>query len=142
MACNSTTFKRVKRSLSPFDAELSCVHWAMTKEDYYCQGARRILICSNAKSLKGFLSQDLEKIENKRKQRMVEEMTPYNVNIRYVPGPKLEFADHGSRYPISYGQHKWFESEPGELGICVPSCRNPSAALQSALDAFAALEFS
>ena len=48
---------------------------------------------------------------------------PYNVDIRYVPGPKMEFAVHGSRYPISYGQHKCFESEPGELGIYVRSRR-------------------
>ena len=36
---------------------------------YYCRGARKILVCSDAKSLKGFLDQDLE-----RKQKMVEEI--------------------------------------------------------------------
>ena len=29
---------------------------------YYCRGARKILVCSDIKSLKGFLDQDLEKI--------------------------------------------------------------------------------
>ena len=37
---------------------------------YYSRGARKILVCSDAKSLKGFLDQDLE-----RKQKMVEEIT-------------------------------------------------------------------
>ena len=41
---------------------------------YYCRGARKILVCSDAKSLKGFLDQDLEKIESERKQKMVEEI--------------------------------------------------------------------
>ena len=31
ISCDSTTFKRGKRSLSPFEAELAGVHWALTK---------------------------------------------------------------------------------------------------------------
>ena len=94
------------------------------------RGARKILVCSDAKLLKGFLDQDLEKIESERKQKMVEEMLPYRVEVRYVPGPKMELADHGSRYPISHGQHKWFEAQPGELGILVRSNRVQSTDLK------------
>ena len=32
VSCDSTTFKRGKRSLSPFEAELMGIHWAITKE--------------------------------------------------------------------------------------------------------------
>ena len=60
IACDSTTFRKGRRGLSPFEAELSCVHWALRKEDYYCRGARKIIVCSDAKSLKGFINQDLE----------------------------------------------------------------------------------
>ena len=77
----------------------------------------------DAKSMAGFLSQELDKIDNSRAQNMVEELQPYRVEIRYVPGPKMEFADYGSRHPIYYGQHKLFDSEPGSLGICVRSNR-------------------
>ena len=129
IACDSTTFRRGRRGLSPFEAELACVHWALRKEDYYCRGARKILVCSDAKSLKGFLNQDLEKIESERKLKMVEELLPYRIEIRYVPGPRMEFADHGSRYPISYGQHQWFEPQPGELGILLRSNRVQSTDL-------------
>ena len=94
------------------------------KGGLFLQGARKILVCSDAKSLKGLLHQDLDKIENERKQKMVEEMLQYRSEVRYVPGPKIEFADHGSRYPISHGQHKWFESQPGELAICVRAIRS------------------
>ena len=34
IVCDSATFKKGKRSLSLFEAELSGVHWALTKEDY------------------------------------------------------------------------------------------------------------
>ena len=42
----------------------------------------------------------------------------------------MEFADHGSRYPISHGQQQWFESQPGELGILVRSNRVQSTDLR------------
>ena len=60
----------------------------------------------------GFLSQELDKIDNSRAQNMVEELQSYSVEARYVPGLKMEFTDYGSRH----GQHKLFDSEPGSLG--------------------------
>ena len=81
IACDSTTFKKGKRS--PFKAELALVHWALTKEDSKTRGARKILVCSDAKSMAGFLFQDLDKIENERKQKMVEQLTPYNLGRRW-----------------------------------------------------------
>ena len=123
ISCDSTTFRRGKRGLSPFEAELACVHWALRKEDYFCRGARKIIVCSDAKSLGGFINQDLEKIKSDRKQQMVEEMLPYRLEVRHVPGLQMELADHGSRYPISHGQHRWIEAQPGEIGIMVRSNR-------------------
>ena len=64
IACDSTTFKKGKRCLSPFEAELSGVHWALTKEDYYCRGAPKITVMFDAKSMAGFLAQDLDKIDS------------------------------------------------------------------------------
>ena len=40
VSCDSTTFKRGKRSLSPFEAELAGVLWALTKET--CKQAREL----------------------------------------------------------------------------------------------------
>ena len=57
-------------------------------------------------------------------------MLPQRLEVRYVPGPKMEFADHGSRYPISHGKHRWLESQPGELGILVRSNRVQSTDLK------------
>ena len=54
---------------------------------------------------------------------MVEELQPYPIEVRHVSGPKMEFLDHGSQHPISYGQHKVFDAEIGTLGICVRSNR-------------------
>ena len=54
---------------------------------------------------------------------MLEELQPYQIEVRHIPGPKMEFLDHGSRNPISYGQHKLFDSEAHSLGICVRSNR-------------------
>ena len=71
----------------------------------------------DAKSMAGFIATDLEKVENSRAQAMLEELQPYQLEVRHVPGPKMEFLDHGSRNPISYGQHKLFDSEAGFLGI-------------------------
>ena len=71
----------------------------------------------------GFLSQDLDKIDNTHAQNIAEELQPYNLEVRYVPGPCMEFPDHGSRSPISYGQHKLFDTKVGSLGICVRSNR-------------------
>ena len=75
----------------------------------------------------GFLAQDLEKIDNTRAKNMVEELQPYNIEVRYVPGQTMEFPDHGSRHPISHGQHMLFDTEVGSLGICVRSNRVLSA---------------
>ena len=83
----------------------------------------RIIVFCDAQSLGGFLSQDLEKIGNSRAQAMVEEMQPYPVEVRHVPGAKMELLDHGSCNPISYGQHKLFDTEVGSLGACVRSNR-------------------
>ena len=33
----------------------------------------------------------------------------------------MELLDHGSRHPISYGQHKLFDTEVMSLGVCVRS---------------------
>ena len=71
----------------------------------------------------GFLAQDLDKIDNVCALNMVAEFQPYNVEIRYVPGPCMKFPDHGSRNTISYGQHKLFDTEFGSLAICVHSNR-------------------
>ena len=46
---DSTTFKKGKQRYSPFEPEVACIHWALTKEDYFFRGARKILICSDAK---------------------------------------------------------------------------------------------
>ena len=121
VSCDSTTFKRGKRSLSPFEAELAGVHWALTKEDYFTRGAPRIIVMCDAQSLGGFLAQDLEKICNSRAQDIVEELQPYPVEVCHVPGAKMGLLDHGARHPISYGQHKLFDSEVGSLGVCVRS---------------------
>ena len=123
ISCDSTTFKRGKRSLSPFEAEVFGVWWAVTKEHYYTRGAPKIVIMNDAKSMAGFIASDLEKVENTRAQAMLEELQPYNLEVKHVPGPRMEFLDHGSRNPISFGQHKVFDSEPGALGICVRSNR-------------------
>ena len=60
------------------------------------------IICSSLESETSIIDQDLKKIESERKKKMVE-MLPYRVEVRYVPGLKMELADHGSRYPISHG---------------------------------------
>ena len=78
---------------------------------------------NDAKSMAGFIASDLEKVENARAQAMLEELQPYNLEIKHIPGPRMEFLDFGSRYPISFGQHKTFDSEVGALGICVRSNR-------------------
>ena len=44
VSCDSTTFKKGKRSLNPFEAELAGVHWALTKEHYFTCGAPRITV--------------------------------------------------------------------------------------------------
>ena len=55
VSCDSTTFKRGKRLLSPFEAELAGVHWALTKEHYFTCGAPRIIVYCDAEGLAGFL---------------------------------------------------------------------------------------
>ena len=47
----------------------------------------------------------------------------FPIDVVHVPGVKMELLDHGSRYPISIGQHKEFEAEAGTLGICHRSNR-------------------
>ena len=113
ISCDSTTCKCGKRSLSPFEAELAGVHWALTKEHYFTCGALRFVVYCDAEGLGGFLSQDMEKIGNSRAQAMVEEMQVYPIEVVHVPGAKMELLDHGSRNPISYGQHKVFDAEAG-----------------------------
>ena len=65
----------------------------------------------------------MEKIGNSRAKAMVEEMQVYPIEVVHVPGAKMELLDHGSRNPISYGQHKVFDAEAGSLGVCQRSNR-------------------
>ena len=57
IACDSTTFKKGKRSFSPFEAKLCLVHWGLKKEACFNKGARKILVCSETKTLADFLDQ-------------------------------------------------------------------------------------
>ena len=78
---------------------------------------------SDCQGLVSFLADDMEKIKNARARAMVEEIQMFPIDVLHVPGAKMELLDHGSRYPISIGQHKEFEAEAGTLGICHRSNR-------------------
>ena len=54
---------------------------------------------------------------------MVEELMPYRIEVRYIPGSQTEVADYGSRNPVHRGQHQQFFTQPGQLGIAVRSSR-------------------
>ena len=69
------------------------------------------------------MADDMEKIKNSRARAMVEEIQIYPVQVVHVPGAKMGLLDYGSRNPISFGQHKEFETEAGDLGICMRSNR-------------------
>ena len=60
--------------LQSIEAELAAIHWCLLKENFFCRGAPKILVMCDAKSMAAFLEQDLNKIENPRKQRMVERL--------------------------------------------------------------------
>ena len=89
VSCDSTTFKRGKRSLSPFEAELAGELWALSKEHYFTCGAPRIVVYCDAEGLGGFWKQDMEKIGNTRAQAMVEELQVYPIEVVHVPGAKV-----------------------------------------------------
>ena len=74
VSCDSTTFKRGKRSLNPFEAELAEVHWALTKEHYFTCGAPRITVFCDCEGLGRFIADDIEKINNSRARAMVDEI--------------------------------------------------------------------
>ena len=84
----------------------------------------------DAKSMAAFLEQDLEKKDNPREQRMVERLMLYNMEVRYVPGKRMEVPDFGSRHPIFMENHKLFETDIGSLGIFVRSKRVQSLDLK------------
>lgn len=123
ITCDSTTFKRGRSSYSPFEAELAAVHWACKKEDYFLRGAKKIVVRSDAKNMHSFIHQPLDKIKNPREQRMVEELMPYRLEVKYIPGSETEVADYGSRNPVQRGCHEMFSTQPGQLGIAVRSSR-------------------
>ena len=54
---------------------------------------------------------------------MVEDLKPYNLEVKYVPGSQTEVADYGSRNPALQGSHELFASAPGPPGISMRSCR-------------------
>ena len=109
--------------MNPFEAELAGVHWALTKEHYFTCGAPHIIVYCDCEGLARFLAGDMEKITNKRARAMAEEIQIYPLEVIHVPGAKMGLIDHGSRHPISFGQHKQFETEAGDLGICERSNR-------------------
>ena len=86
VSCDSTTFKKGKRSLNPFEAELAGVHWALTKEHYFTCGAPRITVFCDCEGLGRFLADDMEKIKNSRARAMVEEIQIYPVEVVHVSG--------------------------------------------------------
>ena len=63
ISCDSTTFKKGKRSMNPFEAELAGVHWALTKEHYFTCGAPSITVFCDCEGLGRFLADDIEKIK-------------------------------------------------------------------------------
>ena len=70
----------------------------MTKEDLFCSGAHKILVVCDAKSMAAFLEQDFKKTDNPP--------MPYNIEVRYVPGKKMEVSDIWSRHPILFEDHE------------------------------------
>ena len=73
------------------------------------------LVCSDAKSLKGFVSQDLEKIESERKQKMVEEILPYRIEeATEEPGRSVSTLKNPETSSTDYsGIQEMFMEAPG-----------------------------
>ena len=49
VSSDSITFKKTKSLYIPFKAELAAIHWCLTKVDYDCHGARRIILKCDTK---------------------------------------------------------------------------------------------
>ena len=92
------------------------------------------LVCSDAKSLKGFVSQDLEKIESERKQKMVEEILPYRIEeATEEPGRSVSTLKNPETSSTDYsGIQEMFMEAPASktLNPTKPTCSKKLKYLQ------------
>ena len=83
------------------------------------RGAPRIIAKCDARNMGSFIQQPLDKITNPRELKMVEDLMPYNIQVKYIPGSQTEVADYGSRNPVLRGCHEQFSTSQGQLRIAV-----------------------
>ena len=62
------------------------VVWALEKCSFYTKGAPLVTIFSDHSALASLQKKDLVKVPNQRLVRMLEKISGFNTEIRYIPG--------------------------------------------------------
>ena len=76
--------------------------WATKKTDYFISGCENLYLGFDHKPLIGLFNpdRDLGDIVNTKLRKYVERISHYKFKCFYVPGPKNQLSDAGSRYPV------------------------------------------
>ena len=82
-----------QRKWSTTEQEVNRVYYAVTKWNYYLQGAE-VIVCNDNKPLARFLN---GKNANKKVNRWRLELATYNITFEWISGPQNQAADCLSR---------------------------------------------
>ena len=71
-------------------AVTACDHWIYHNPD-------RTSLITDCASLEGLLNRELGEIKNKRLQKIMERVSPYDFDVNHIPGVKNRVCDYLSR---------------------------------------------
>merc|ERR1711895_125988 len=106
---NSSSLKDNQTNYSAIDCEILGLKIAVESNAYYLYGAAEINVFTDANAMEGIFQKNLGDIENKRIQRMVGKLMPFNFRFHHIPGKSNKIADCFSRLTRQIRKTEHFE---------------------------------
>ena len=98
VAYGSRTLTKCEQRYANIERELLAIVWGVEKFHTYMYG-RKVVVETDPKPLQAIFRKSLNEAPP-RLQRMFLKLTPYNLDVRYVPGKQQVISDCLSRAPI------------------------------------------
>lgn len=104
VACSSRVLNDCEQNYSQSEKEMLSIYYATQKFNEYIYG-RVVDVQTDHKPLISIMNKPVCKIGSVRLQRLKLKLLKYSLNVYYVPGKKLHFADMLSRSTLKYTEY-------------------------------------
>lgn len=100
VACVSRTMNNCELNYSQTEKELLAIYFGTQKFHKYIYGAKNIQVQTDHKPLISIIKKPITKVGSPRLRRLCLKLLNYRLNLNYIPGKDIHFADMLSRCSI------------------------------------------